>query len=160
MKIIIASIGRLKSAEEKPLFDKYLNRSRDIGKSAGVNSIELMEFAESRNRQIEKRKVEESDAIQFALPLPNYLITLDQTGKSLSSAELSKVIQSQRSLNAKNLVFVIGGADGLSSNILAKSQLKLAFGSMTWPHQLVRIMLVEQIYRAFTILNGHPYHRI
>ena len=160
MKMIIASIGRLKSGEEKPLFDKYVKRSRDIAKSTGINSIDFIELAESQNRSIEKRKEEESDAILKALPSPNYLITLDQTGKSLSSDKLSKLIHEQRTQNTKNFAFVIGGPDGLSSNILAKSNLTLAFGSMTWPHQLVRIMLVEQIYRAFTILNGHPYHRM
>ena len=160
MKMIIASIGRLKSGEEKPLFDKYVKRSRDIAKLTGINSIDFIELAESQNRSIEKRKEEESDAILKALPTPNFLTTLDQTGKSLSSDKLSKLIHEQRTQNTKNFTFVIGGADGLSSNILAKSNLTLAFGSMTWPHQLVRIMLVEQIYRAFTILNGHPYHRM
>ena len=160
MKILIASIGRLKSSEEKPLFDRYLKRSRDFGKSVGVSSIDLIELAESRNQNVAKRKEEEANSIMSSLPNPNFLIALDQTGKSQGSRELSDLIQQQRNLNTKNLVFIIGGADGLSPNILKKSNLILAFGAMTWPHQLVRIMLVEQIYRSFTILAGHPYHRM
>ncbi len=160
MKILIASIGRLKSGEEKPLFDRYLKRSRDIGKSVGVNSIDLIELAESRNQKITKRKEEEANSIITSLPNPNFLIALDQTGKSLNSNELTELIQQLRSQNTKNLAFAIGGADGLSPNILENSNLILAFGAMTWPHQLVRIMLVEQIYRSFTIQTGHPYHRL
>ena len=106
MKIIIASIGRLKSGEEKPLFDKYIKRSRNFAKSTGINSIDLIELAESQNRNITKRKEEESDAILKALPIPNYLITLDQTGKSLSSDKLSKLIHKQRTQNTKNIAFV------------------------------------------------------
>ena len=160
MKIFIASIGRLKSEEEKPLFTKYLKRCRSISKAIGINSIDLIELAESRNQNTAKRKEEESKSILAALPNPEFLVTLDQTGKSLGSSDLSQLIQNQRSQNTKNLAFVIGGADGLSEGILAKSNLVLAFGAMTWPHQLVRVMLAEQIYRSFTILSKHPYHRI
>ena len=80
MKILIASIGRLKSSEEKPLFDRYLKRSRDFGKSVGVNSIELIELPESRNQNVAKRKEEEANSIISSLPNPNFLIALDQTG--------------------------------------------------------------------------------
>jgi len=86
-------------------------------------------------------------------------VVLDQRGESLDSARFTSTLQRWRDNGRPAAVFVIGGADGLAPSLTEKVDLRLAFGAATWPHQLVRIMLLEQLYRAVTILAGHPYHR-
>jgi 23S rRNA (pseudouridine1915-N3)-methyltransferase len=87
------------------------------------------------------------------------LVALDEGGKGLASRAFADRIAAWRDAGDANVAFVIGGADGLGAAILEKARIRLAFGAMTWPHQLVRVMLAEQLYRAVTILSGHPYHR-
>ena len=93
--------------------------------------------------------------------MPERAVTaiLDERGKSLTSTTFAGQLQTWRGENRPAAVFIIGGADGLAPTLQEKNRLTLAFGAATWPHQLVRIMLLEQIYRAATLLAGHPYHR-
>ena len=86
-------------------------------------------------------------------------IALDETGQSPTSEEFSRWNENLRDGGARNLAFIIGGADGLDPTVVKAAQHKLAFGAMTLPHQLARIVLSEQLYRAMTLLAGHPYHR-
>ncbi|WP_346913364.1 23S rRNA (pseudouridine(1915)-N(3))-methyltransferase RlmH [uncultured Roseibium sp.] len=93
------------------------------------------------------------------MPSGAKLVVLDEHGKSLSSLHFSRKLEGWKDEGVQDVVFAIGGADGHGAELLARADLKIAFGTMTWPHQLVRILLSEQIYRALTIQAGHPYHR-
>jgi len=94
-----------------------------------------------------------------AIPAKSVLVTLDERGDNVDSATFARYLGRWRDESAGNTIFVIGGADGLSPDLRRKSRLSIAFGSATWPHQMARVMLLEQVYRAATILAGHPYHR-
>ena len=107
----------------------------------------------------QRRMLEESIAIANVIPERAVTVILDERGESLDSASFAGRLQGWRAEDRPAVVFVIGGDDGLAPSLRDKAELRLAFGAATWPHQLVRIMLLEQLYRAVTILSGHPYHR-
>ena len=88
------------------------------------------------------------------------MIALDERGKTLSSPDFSDLIGRARDDGAKEVVFVIGGADGLDDAVRKRAQRTIAFGAMTWPHQIVRVLAAEQVYRAISIMGNHPYHKI
>jgi 23S rRNA (pseudouridine1915-N3)-methyltransferase len=102
---------------------------------------------------------EEAGAISALIPEKSVLVALDERGKTIDSAAFAQHLGRFRDQSVANTIFTIGGADGLSPDLRRKAKLTIAFGAATWPHQLVRVMLLEQIYRAATILAGHPYHR-
>jgi 23S rRNA (pseudouridine1915-N3)-methyltransferase len=120
---------------------------------------ELVEIRESRSRDAANRTIEESIAIANAIPAGAVVVLLDARGDNLTSEALAGQLRHWRDAGCAAASFVIGGADGLAETLHARASLTLAFGAATWPHQLVRIMLLEQLYRAMTILTGHPYHR-
>jgi 23S rRNA (pseudouridine1915-N3)-methyltransferase len=103
--------------------------------------------------------LEESIALANIIPQGAAVALLDSTGKNLDSASLAAQLAKWRSNDRPTVVFLIGGGDGLAPSLRDKAELRLSFGAATWPHQLVRVMLLEQLYRATTILTGHPYHR-
>jgi 23S rRNA (pseudouridine1915-N3)-methyltransferase len=103
--------------------------------------------------------VEETTAISAQIADKSALVALDERGEAIGSPALARHLGQWRDQSVANTFFLIGGADGLSPDLRRKAKLRLAFGAATWPHQLVRVMLLEQIYRAATILAGHPYHR-
>lgn len=101
----------------------------------------------------------EGEAILKALPTKAFVIALDERGKDLSSREFAQKIQGWQENGVQDLVFVLGGADGLTDTVKEQARFTLGLGRKTWPHKLARLMLLEQIYRAQQINNGHPYHR-
>ena len=103
--------------------------------------------------------LEESIAIANVVPDRAVTVILDDRGESLSSAALADRLQDWRAAGRPAAIFIVGGADGVAASLREKADLALSFGALTWPHQLVRVMLLEQLYRAATILSGHPYHR-
>ena len=105
------------------------------------------------------RIAEEAAAIFALIPERSVLVALDESGKNIDSAASPGISAAGGMSWIANTIFVIGGADGLSPELRRKARLSIAFGAATWPHQMVRVMLLEQIYRAATILAGHPYHR-
>lgn len=159
MRLTIVAIGRLKQGPERELAARYHARFTDIGRSLGFRGLDIHEIAESRARDAAARSAEEGAAIAARCPEQAVLVTLDERGRSLESADFSRRLTAWRDAGTAETVFVIGGADGLSPELRRKAKLTLAFGAATWPHQMVRVMLLEQIYRAATILAGHPYHR-
>jgi 23S rRNA (pseudouridine1915-N3)-methyltransferase len=159
MRIVIAAVGRLKQGPERDLAERYRKRAADAGRGVGLPTVEIVEIRESRADSAERRMVEESIAIANILPDRAMTVILDERGDSLSSPDFAGHLQAWRSENRPAVAFIIGGADGLAGSLRDKAALTLAFGAATWPHQLVRIMLLEQIYRAVTLLAGHPYHR-
>jgi 23S rRNA (pseudouridine1915-N3)-methyltransferase len=158
MRVIVLAVGRLKDEESK-LAERYRKRAAQSGRALGWKDVEIVEIRESRAADLGKRRTEESIAIATMIPEGSVTVILDESGESLGSVALAEQIRSWRESGIRAVVFVIGGADGLADSIRDGAKRKLSFGLATWPHQLVRIMLLEQLYRATTILLGHPYHR-
>lgn len=159
MRILVIAVGRLKQGPERELAETYRKRAEGVGRSLGLRDIEIIEIRESRAQDAERRRIEESIAIANVIPDRATLVMLDERGNSLDSAALAAQLREWRAEDRAAICFAIGAADGLADSLRQRANLKLAFGSATWPHQLVRIMLLEQLYRAATILAGHPYHR-
>ena len=159
MKIVVVAIGRLKQGPERELAERYRERFDDIGRKLGFRGLEIHEIPESRARDTARRIAEEAVAISALIPEKDLLVALDERGKSIDSAAFAQRLGRWRDDQVASTIFAIGGADGLSPDLQRKARLCIAFGSATWPHQMVRVMLLEQIYRAATILAGHPYHR-
>jgi 23S rRNA (pseudouridine1915-N3)-methyltransferase len=159
MRVVIAAVGRLKQGPERQLAADYRKRAEAVGRGLGFRDIEIVEIRESRAQDTERRRTEESIAIANVIPEGAIVVLLDEHGDNLDSTALAASLRQWREQNRPALCFVIGGADGLSPSLRDRAKLRLAFGVATWPHQFVRIMLLEQLYRASTILAGHPYHR-
>jgi 23S rRNA (pseudouridine1915-N3)-methyltransferase len=159
MRVSVLAIGRLKAGPETELCERYRKRATQAGRQLGFRDIELVEIRESRADNAEKRRLEEAIALANVIPEGAVTILLDETGENLGSTALAERIRLWRDEGRPALVFIIGGPDGLAQSMRDKAKVSLSFGAATWPHQLVRIMLLEQIYRAVTILGGHPYHR-
>ena len=159
MRLIVIAIGRMKAGPERELTERYRKRFDEIGRKLGFRGLDIREIPESRARDASTRIAEEAAAISAVVPENSVLVALDERGDNIDSAGLARHLGRFRDQSVASTVFVIGGADGLSPELGAKQKLGLAFGTATWPHQLVRVMLLEQLYRAATILAGHPYHR-
>jgi 23S rRNA (pseudouridine1915-N3)-methyltransferase len=159
MRLVVISVGRLKQGPERELAERYRDRFDDIGRKLGFRGLEVHEISESRARDAATRMAEEAVAIAALIPEKSVVVALDEHGTSVDSASFARQLGRWRDEAVANNVFVIGGADGLSPDLQRKSKLTVAYGAATWPHQMVRVMLLEQIYRAATILAGHPYHR-
>ncbi len=158
LRVTLVAIGRLKSGPERELATRYLERAIAAGRSLGL-SFEVHEIDESRARRSEDRKREEAKAVGTCLAPGAAVVTLDESGRALDSADFAGLICAARDSARGTFALIIGGPDGLDPAFRKNADHVVAFGSMTWPHQLVRVMAAEQIYRAVTILAGHPYHR-
>lgn len=159
MKIAIHAVGRMKAGPDKELVERYLDRFAKSGPAIGLEFSGVVEIPESRAQAAAERKREEAERLRALLAGGAALILLDERGKNLSSPEFAAKIGALRDGGQRQLVIAIGGADGHEASLRDNAALVLSFGALTWPHQLVRIMLAEQLYRATTILSGHPYHR-
>lgn len=158
MRIAIAAIGRMKTGPERELVARYLDRAGMSGKPLALTGFDVHELPESRAGSAAARKVEEARALRAALP-DGVLVMLDERGKALTSESFATQIGRWRDDGRPAVSFVIGGADGIDPDFVRSADLAVSFSPMVWPHQLVRIMLAEQLYRTTTILSGHPYHR-
>ena len=159
MRIIVVAIGRLKQGPETELSERFRKRAAQTGRQLGLRDVEIVEIRESRAGDASKRMLEESIALANVVPQGAAVALLDARGDNLDSASLAAQLAKWRGQGRPAAVFLIGGPDGLSPSLQDKAELKLAFGAATWPHQIVRVMLLEQLYRAASILTGHPYHR-
>lgn len=160
MKLFLVGVGRLKAGPERELVARYADRCSAGGRKIGFSSFEMRELDESRARRPEDRKAEEAAAIESLLPAQARKICLDERGRALSSEDFARKLGDWRDSGAGACALIIGGPDGLDAALREKADLTLAFGAMTWPHQIVRALAAEQIFRAMTILSGHPYHRV
>lgn len=158
MRITVAAIGRMKAGPERELVARYLDRAAGGGKPLALTGFDVIELPESRASSSASRKSDEARALRAALP-GGIVVALDERGKSITSEALANQIGRWRDDGRPAASFVIGGADGLDPAFVQAADLVLSFSPMVWPHQLVRIMLAEQLYRTTTILSGHPYHR-
>lgn len=159
MRITLFAVGRLKAGPENELSSRYLDRFAKAGGALGLDFVRTIEVAESRAATADLRKKEEAAQLVRALPDGAALILLDERGKTPDSPGFADHLARLRDEGRRDLVVAIGGADGLDPDLHARADAVISFGRMTWPHQLVRIMAAEQLYRAVTILAGHPYHR-
>jgi 23S rRNA (pseudouridine1915-N3)-methyltransferase len=145
----VIAVGRLRPGPERELFDDYCNRLRP--------KLELTELAEARGSPAEIKR-REGEAILAAIPPNTQTIALDLGAPAPSSEALARQLETWLAAG-RPLAFVIGGAEGLAAEVLARADHVLSLGPLTWPHMLVRVMLAEQLYRARCIATGHPYHR-
>jgi 23S rRNA (pseudouridine1915-N3)-methyltransferase len=158
MRLALIAVGRLKDGPERELCERYRERAATLGRGLGLTGPEIIEILESRGRRPDERKRAEAAAITARLA-PGLVIALDERGRSQGSDAFAARIAAARDAGTPSVSLVIGGADGLSDEIRDAAGLTLAFGALTLPHQLVRVLVLEQLYRTMTILTGHPYHR-
>jgi 23S rRNA (pseudouridine1915-N3)-methyltransferase len=159
MRLTLIGVGRLKAGPERELFERYFKRAADLARTLGIGAVELREIDESRARRAEDRCAEEARAIRAAVPKGAWLTLLDERGAALTSRQWAEEIGRARDGAAGAYALAIGGPDGLDPALKTEARALISFGAMTWPHQLVRAMAAEQLYRALSILSGHPYHR-
>lgn len=158
MKIDLLAVGRLKDGPERVLVDRYLTRARDLGRTQSLTGFDVIELPESRATRADDRKSDEAGTLRARLG-ETVMIALDSHGTALESETLAHTIKKFRDGGTRQISFVIGGADGLDVSLLSSARMVIAFGAVTLPHQLVRIILAEQLYRVTTLIAGHPYHR-
>ena len=151
MDIVIACIGRLKAGAEADLLARYVKQTRW--------NVVIREFEDKKSGSPDERKKRESEMLLSAVPDSAKVVVLDERGKQTGSEAFAKKLGNWQDDGVPAVVFMIGGADGHTDDLRKRADYLMAFGEMTWPHFLARVMLAEQIYRARTILDGHPYHR-
>jgi 23S rRNA (pseudouridine1915-N3)-methyltransferase len=160
VKLDVIAVGRLKSGPERELVVRYAERLKGMGRALALDGPRLIELAESQTRRDIDRKTEEAGQILAQVPDGYRLVAFDEGGTSLDSAGFARILGEWRDSGVPGTSCVIGGADGLGEAVKVRAALTLSFGRMTMPHQIVRALVLEQLYRAATILSGHPYHRI
>ncbi len=155
MKIRIFAVGRSSKGPECELVKDYLRRAKSIGKTLGITEIEIIEIDGRKHKFL---KVIESYTKKKGSTLIK-LVSLDNKGNLLTSQSFAEVISHFISEQVTEVLMLIGGPNGLPADIKKKASLSVSFGRLTYPHLLFRVMLLEQIYRATTILSQHPYHK-
>ena len=158
MKLAIVAVGRLKSGPERELVERYRGRIAGMAGALGCSGLDIAELPEGRGRREDDRRAEEATAIRARLG-GAALVVFDERGRSLGSEAFAGRLRDWRDQGRAAMACVIGGPDGLDQTLRDAADLTLSFGAMTLPHQIVRALVAEQIYRALTILSGHPYHR-
>ena len=160
MNIKIVAVGKIKEKFYKDALAEYLKRM------GTYNSIEVIEVADEMApenlsyKELEEVKDKEADRILSKIKDDAYVVSLEILGKEMTSESFAGFIEDEMLDGfGRDLVFVIGGSNGLSARVSQRSNKKLSFGKMTYPHQLMRVILAEQIYRAYRIINNHPYHK-
>ncbi len=156
---MLICVGRLKAGPERALFERYFKRLTEGARSVGIAGVDLREIGESGAQSANERRAKEAGAILASVPAKGVLVLLDERGASPTSEEWAADIARIRDDARAAYAVAIGGPDGLDASLGSAAHRIVSFGAMTWPHQLVRIMAAEQLYRAVTILAGHPYHR-
>jgi 23S rRNA (pseudouridine1915-N3)-methyltransferase len=157
MKVSILAVGRLKNGAEQTQFNRYYDLFNASARNLGIPQLGIVEIGESRGATPEIRKEDEAEELLAKLGRSR-LIALDETGKEVSSYEFTAMFSRLRD-EALDVAFAIGGPDGHGDALKANAHFQLSLGRMTLPHGLARIVLAEQLYRAVTIMQGHPYHR-
>ena len=148
MRIVIAAIGRSRKGPEQQILETYIKRL--------PWTITVKDFAEPSGAD---RQAREGERLLKAVPAGATVVALDERGEALDSVGFAERLKRWRDAGVRDVAFLIGGADGHGAAVRARAEMLLSLGPMTWPHLMVRGMLAEQLYRASTILAGHPYHR-
>jgi 23S rRNA (pseudouridine1915-N3)-methyltransferase len=160
LRITLATIGKLKSGPERELCQRYLERFIQLSRALNFEPPRVLESSESQLRRCEERQAEEAKFFYSHFDAKTYVIALDERGKQLTSPDFANIFAKQRDSGRSDISILIGGPDGFDASIRLRADLVLSFGAMTIPHQLVRVLLMEQLYRAATIMSNHPYHRV
>lgn len=160
MLIKIVAVGKIKEKFYKDALAEYEKRMKSY------NKVEIVEVADEKapetlsSKEVDQVKTAEGEKILAKIKDDSFVVTLEIKGKVLDSIQFARLIQDEMLDGfGRDLVFVIGGSNGLGENVLKRSNYKLSFGKMTYPHQLMRVILMEQIYRAYRIINKEPYHK-
>ena len=155
LHIHILAIGRLRHGPEQELLRHFLSQFDKVGRRSGLGPSKLVEIVDKKNggRSIE------AGLLRSAIPSSAVLCVLDERGQAMTSSDFATWIGQWRDRGVANLAIMIGGSSGIDPELRSEADLVLSFGPMVWPHMLVRVMLAEQIFRAASILAGHPYHR-
>jgi 23S rRNA (pseudouridine1915-N3)-methyltransferase len=159
MLVSITAVGRIKSGPESDLADRYRKRFEATGRSIGLGVLKIVELSEARDATAKLRKQDEATRVLARTSIDAIIVAMDERGRSLSSEAFADLIARHRDDGAAEMTFLVGGPDGHGSNVLNTAHDKISLGRMTMPHGLARVVLLEQLYRATTILSGHPYHR-
>lgn len=159
MRVTVAAVGRLKAGAERDLFERYRDRFGPIGRQNGLGPMKEIEIQESSRGSARERREEEATQLLRKIGGEALLVALDETGKGMTSAGFAERFARYRDEGTGEIAFAIGGADGHGSAVSERAVQTLSLGAMTLPHGLARVVLAEQLYRAATILAGHPYHR-
>ena len=155
MRVRIIAVGQAKHGPEATLITDYLTRFDRTGRAIGLGPATVTEVEDRKGQG----QAAEAQLLLSALPDGATVVALDERGKTMNSPRFAEMLGRYRDDGARDCVFVIGGADGLTEPVRARANMLLSFGTMVWPHMLARVMLAEQLYRAATILTGGPYHR-
>ncbi|HEY1961170.1 MAG TPA: 23S rRNA (pseudouridine(1915)-N(3))-methyltransferase RlmH [Rhizomicrobium sp.] len=159
MRLLVLAVGLARGTQEGALTEEFCSRAGGMGKRLGFSAVAVEEVSVSKLRDPAARIREEGERLVNRIPEQSHIICLDAKGKGMTSEAFAEMLGAMRDAGARDLSLLIGGPDGLNVGPKVKPGRSLAFGPQTWPHLLVRAMLAEQIYRAMTILAGHPYHR-
>jgi 23S rRNA (pseudouridine1915-N3)-methyltransferase len=159
MRLHILAVGAMRGTNEAALIEDFVGRAQGMGRGLGFSAVECVEVAVSKKRDVPSRMAEEAEKLAAKVPPGAHIVMLDARGKGMTSEAFADMLGALRDAGTKDFCFVIGGPDGLAPLPGKHAGRSLAFGPQTWPHMLVRAMLTEQVYRAMTILAGHPYHR-
>jgi 23S rRNA (pseudouridine1915-N3)-methyltransferase len=159
MRLALIGVGRLKAGPERDLFERYFKRLSDLARPLGFQGVHSSEIDEGRSPRAADRQAEEALGILAAAPKGGKIVLLDERGAAQTSAQFAADIARARDNSTPAYALIIGGADGLAQSLRDSADKIVSFGAMTWPHQLVRVMAAEQLYRALSIMAGHPYHR-
>jgi 23S rRNA (pseudouridine1915-N3)-methyltransferase len=151
MRLTVAAVGRWKAGPERALYEHFAGRV--------TWPLELKEIDVKKKLPTPQLVRREGELLLAAVPKGAVVVALDQRGKPMTSADFARRLGAWRDDGVGDVVFLIGGADGLDESVRKKATLTLSLGPMTWPHLMVRALLAEQLYRAQAILSGHPYHR-
>lgn len=159
MNITIISVGKIK---EKYLVEGINEYSKRLSKYCNLSFIEIPDEKAPEKlsiKDIELIKIKEGSKILLKLPKDSYIVPLCIEGKQVSSTELASKVEDIKTYHSSHITFVIGGSNGLSREVINKASFKLSFSKMTFPHQLMKMILLEQVYRSFRINNNEPYHK-
>ncbi|MEQ1650119.1 MAG: 23S rRNA (pseudouridine(1915)-N(3))-methyltransferase RlmH [Hyphomicrobiaceae bacterium] len=159
MLVTLAAVGKLKAGPDQELFQRYWDRLKAAGKSSGITSLRVVELPESRAQTIDERKADEAARLLKSVTAEAFIVALDERGAAFTSPQFAASLGKWCGSGRKELALMIGGPDGHASSLIKRADVSVALGTMTLPHGLARVVLAEQIYRAVTILSGHPYHR-
>jgi len=155
MKIALVQTGKTTDKDVSGIADLYLSRIR---KYVSFDIITLSDIKNSGNLPVPEQKKKEGEKIIRSVSNDDYVVLLDEKGKEFRTVEFSRWIEKTFMISSKRVVFVIGGAWGFSEEVYNRADLLISLSKMTFPHQLVRLLFLEQLYRVFTIIKGEPYH--
>lgn len=160
MRLSIVAVGRLKDGGEAELVARYRDRIDAGGRALALGPLAIVELAEARHAAAAGRSADEAHRLLETSARADVRVVLDERGKAMTSDAFARFLARERDGGAREMAFLIGGPDGHGPAVKSLGAPQLALGAMTLPHGLVRVVLAEQIYRAITILAGHPYHRV